>query len=159
MVNGQKEIWVKTGNSKGYIAISNCGRLMDKNGIISFSTLRQKIHFNGKRLFVHRIIVNLFLDKTEEDVLKQRNYVDHITHYPKNYNVNDVRNLRWCNHRENMGFEESRNNHSKSLLNKTKSSFGKKYYDYFGYSDKENHRQYAKEWKYWKTNGKCRWEE
>ena len=159
MVNGQKEIWVKTGNAKGYIAISNCGRLMDKNGIISFSTLRQKIHFNGKRLFVHRIIVNLFLDKTEEDVLRQRNYIDHITHYPKNYNVNDVRNLRWCNHKENMGFEESRNNHSKSLLNKTKSSFGKKYYDYFGYSDKANHRQYAKEWKYWKTNGKCRWEE
>lgn len=159
MVNGQKEIWIKTGNNKGYIAISNCGRLMDKKGIISFSTLRQKINFNGKRLFVHRIIVNLFLNKTEEDVLRQRNYVDHITHNPIGMNVNDVRNLRWCTHKENMGFEEARNNHSISLINKPKSSFGEKYYGHFGYSDKDNHTQYAKEWKYWKTNGKCRWEE
>ena len=159
MVNGQKEIWVKTGNSKGYIAISNCGRLMDENGTITFSTLRQRIHFKGKQLFVHRIIVNLFLNKTEEDVLRQRNYVDHITHYPKEYNINDVRNLRWCTHKENMGFEESRNNHSISLLNKPKSYFGKKYYDYFGYSYRHNPRQYSKERNYWKYNGKCRWEE
>lgn len=159
MINGQKEIWVKTGNSKGYIAISNCGRLMGRNGIISFSTLRQKITFNGKLLYVHRVIVNLFLGRTEEDVLRQRNYIDHITHYPKEYNVNDVRNLRWCTHKENMGFEESRANHSKALLNKPKSSFGKKYYDYFGYSCTENKRQYAKELKYWITHGKCRWEE
>lgn len=158
MINGQKEIWVKTGNAKGYIAISNCGRLMDKNGVISFSRLRQKIHFNGKQLFVHRIIISLFLNKTEEDVLRQRNFVDHITHYPKEYNVNDVRNLRWCTPGENIRFEESRYNHSKALLNKPKTSFGKKYYDYFGYSCKENRRQYFREFRYWEYHGKCRWE-
>ena len=55
--------------------------------------------------------------------------------------------------------EDARQKISEALVNKPKSSFGKKYYEHFGYSRTENIRQYNNEWIYWKAHGKCSWEQ
>jgi hypothetical protein len=46
--------------------------------------------------------------------LPDQNQIDHITHNPTEYNVNDVRNLRWCTQAENLNFDEARKNMSQS---------------------------------------------
>lgn len=88
------------------------------NGVIEPAPLRQSI---GKPMkLVSRILAEHFIPKTAEDIAIGRNIVDHITHHPKDMNVNDIRNLRWCTRGENSRFEESRNNHSKAQRGKCK---------------------------------------
>lgn len=88
------------------------------NGVIEPAPLRQSI---GKPMkLVSRILAERFIPKTTEDIAIGRNIVDHITHHPKDMNVNDIRNLRWCTKGENSRFEESRNNHSKAQRGKCK---------------------------------------
>lgn len=100
------------------IAISNRGNMKRRNGIIEPAPLRQSI---GKPMkLVSRILAEHFIPKTPEDVALGRNCVDHITHHPKDMNVNDIRNLRWCTKGENTRFEEARNNHSKARRGKGK---------------------------------------
>lgn len=182
MINGQKEIWVKTGNkansNKTIIAISNCGRIMRKNGIIEFSFLTQKVYYNNQQCLIHRALADYFIPKTEEDIMKQRNVIDHITHNPIGMNVNDIRNLRWCTIAENNSFEEFKENLSKAMkgrklseehknklsivqLNKPKKSktgFGFKYIEHYGYGKAADEKQYHREKQYFYTHGKCRWE-
>jgi hypothetical protein len=119
MINEQKEIWISTGNKANYritiIAVSNCGRIMRKNGKIEIASRRQCVYVGEKRsqMLLHRFLANNFIVKTEEDILKQRTVIDHITHTPDNLYINDVRNLRWCTQRENCNFEEAKFNQSK----------------------------------------------
>lgn len=156
MINRQKEIWISTNNSRNkntVIAISNCGRIMRKNGNIEFSYYKQQIRICGKLIFVYQFIANHFILKTENDLLKQRIYIDHITHLPVNMNINDVRNLRWCTNKENHNFKEARLN-----KRKPKSEFGLKYNEHYGYGCTENKNQYAKERMWFMKYGKCRWE-
>lgn len=114
MINGQKEIWISTGNNansrRNIIAVSNCGRIMRKNGKIEIASFRQKVSVGEKRsrMLLYRFLANNFIAKTEEDILKQRNVIDHITHTPDCMYINDVRNLRWCTQRENCNFEEAK---------------------------------------------------
>lgn len=127
MVNGQKEIWVKTESNfrRGYnvVAFSNCGRIMRANGSCEEAKELSIVKYCGKNMLIHRAIATAFIRKTEEDILKCRDTIDHKTHSPKDYFVNDVRNLRWCTIAENNGFEEIR--HKQSLARKGKPSNAK----------------------------------
>lgn len=109
-MNELKEIWITTNNScKQYntiIAVSNKGRIMRRNGKIEYSQYMQECKPNGVRTLIHHFIANNFMPKTEDDVIKQRNYIDHITHEPKDMCINDIRNMRWCTHKENCNFDE-----------------------------------------------------
>lgn len=123
MVNGQKEIWKRVRDKikgkhiskKTVIAISNCGRCMLANGEITIAELRKSICYNGRNKTLSSILAELFIPKSEDDIIKNRNIVDHITHNPSNMHVNDVRNLRWCTKKENSNFEEA-------IINMTKAN-------------------------------------
>ncbi len=125
MINGQKEIWISTGNNANYcsaiIAASNCGRIMRKNGKIEIASYRQIVFVGEKRLqmYVYRFLANNFITKTEDDILKQRNEIDHISHTPDCMHINDVRNLRWCTRKENCNFKEAKLNYSKAKIGNT----------------------------------------
>lgn len=110
------EIWIatnnKNNNKKTIIAVSNKGRIIRKNGTVEDSTLRQEFWYNKQRMFIYRFIALKFIPKTEDDKIKNRIYVDHITHNPKDIAINDIRNLRWCTTKENANFDESIKNRS-----------------------------------------------
>lgn len=133
MINGQKEIWISTGNksnnSSTIIAVSNCGRIMRKNGKIEIASCRLFLYVGEKRsrILVYRFLAKNFIAKTEDDILKQRDVIDHITHEPTNMYINDVRNLRWCTQKENCNFEETKAKLSAALKCKTPWNKGKKH--------------------------------
>ena len=70
-------------------------------------------------MLMHRFLAHNFIAKTEDDILKQRNFIDHISHAPDSMYVNDVRNLRWCTNRENCNFQEAKLNYSKAQIGNT----------------------------------------
>lgn len=123
------EIWIETNNRNNYnktiVAISNTGCVKQKNGEIRPSRYREMVTFNGKQIRIYRFIAEHFILKTPEDIELGRNQIDHITHNPPGMNINDVRNLRWCTQKENMGFEEARINNSKGHIG-NKSAKGSK---------------------------------
>lgn len=125
-----KEIWITTNNhNKQYntiIAISNKGRIMRRNGVIEYSHYMQEFKVKGIRTLIHRFIANNFIPKTEDDIIKQRKYIDHITHEPKDMCINDIRNMRWCTHKENCNFEECVRKKSEALKGKPGHRKGKK---------------------------------
>ena len=124
MINEQKEIWISTGNKSNYrptiIAVSNCGRIMRKNGKIEIASYRHDVYVGEKRsqMRVYRFLAHNFITKSEEDILKQRTVIDHITHTPDDMHINDVRNLRWCTQKENCNFKEAKLNYSKAQKGK-----------------------------------------
>lgn len=113
---------------------------------------------NGKYRYIHRFIAEHFIPPTDEDKALGRNQIDHITHKPIGMNINDVRNLRWCTHKENHNFDECRENQRKAMLNQALSEFGKKYIEHYGYGYTENPKQYDREKHYYYRHGRCRWE-
>ena len=125
MINGQREIWISTDNKSKHcsaiIAVSNCGRIMRKNGKIEIASLRQIVFVGEKRsrILMYHFLANNFITKTEDDILKQRNFIDHISHAPTNMHINDVRNLRWCTNKENCNFKEAKLNRSKAKKGNT----------------------------------------
>ena len=131
MINGQKEIWISTGNKSNYsstiIAVSNCGRIMRKNGKIEIASYRQRVHVREIQIRVYHFLANNFITKTEEDIIKRRTFIDHITHTPTNMYINDVRNLRWCTNRENCNFQEAKLNRSKAKTGEKHPMYGKQH--------------------------------
>lgn len=67
---------------------------------------------SGEREKVSHLIAEHFLITVRRP---DQIWVDHITHYPEGININDVRNLRWCNHAENNTFEEALRNRKKGV--------------------------------------------
>ena len=136
MINGQKEIWIKIDTkartSKRIIALSNCGRAMRANGEIFVTKYNTSIWLNNKHNSVYRILAGLFLHKTEDDLLLQRNEIDHKSHSPNGMFINDVRNLRWCTHKENLNFSEAIKNNSEHSRG-FKTEFGKAFYEKHGF--------------------------
>lgn len=166
LINGDLELWVYTGNKNNYnktiIAVSNRGRIKTKDGNIRYSKYRKRFSINGVGEYIYRFLATNFIHKTEEDIRLGRDEVDHITHKPDGMNINDVRNLRWCTHAENMGFPEARTNFSKAQKGKPRkpfSDFGKKFFEQFGITNIDNPKLYNREklW-YYKHNHKCSWE-
>jgi hypothetical protein len=94
------------------IAISNTGKYRKLDGTIGVLKIRKRVMYCSKYQHCSRIIAENFLITVRRS---DQVFVDHITHTPTEYNVNDVRNLRWCTKAENNGFEEARENMSKSL--------------------------------------------
>lgn len=158
MINGQKEIWISTNpqrkDAMNAIAISNCGRLMRGDGTIEFTKLRQQVTFYGERRRIHRILADFFIPKTEEDIIRQRDVIDHITHNPTNMNVNDIRNLRWCTKLENDRFPERR----KQLSNVMKGYVAKSIEEHYGKPISDIRRIYENERSYYQRHKKFRWE-
>jgi hypothetical protein len=114
------EIWKDIEHSENahkwtYIKFSNAGRLMKKSGEIVDSRYRQLININGDQIKLHRAIADAFLITVHRP---DQNCIDHITHNPVGMNINDVRNLRYCTHAENLRFPEARENNSKSKIGK-----------------------------------------
>lgn len=95
--------------SNTVIAISNTGFLKIANGSIVPSWLRQEVRIYGKLTRIHRLIAEHFLITVKRP---DQTCIDHITHFPEDMNVNDVRNLRWCTKKENCNFEEAKENMS-----------------------------------------------
>lgn len=154
MINGQKEIWFSVPttarDSRRVIALSNCGRAMRGNGEIFETNYLTRIKFNGKSYHVYRLIIEYFKPKTEDDMIKNRTIVDHITHNPIGIGINDIRNLRWCTQRENCNFEEIHTN----LCDKKKPTtyFGKWFIENYG-KPSEHKALYNRLHKRFKTTG------
>jgi hypothetical protein len=94
------------------VAISNTGKYRKRNGEVGVLSLRQRGTGKGDRKTAKRcyhIIAENFLITVRRP---DQNQIDHITHHPDGYEVNDVRNLRWCNKYENDNFEEAKANKS-----------------------------------------------
>lgn len=175
MINGQKEIWIKTGNNartnKRIIAISNCGRIMRANGKIEFTHYRQPLSINGKCIRIHRVLAEYFIPKTENDIMLGRDVVDHISHAPENMNVNDIRNLRWCTVKENSNFTEAIINRAITKttfrplhetwnkgLSTSYTDFGKKFVEHFNILATDDYNLYRREKRIYVKTGKCSWE-
>jgi len=94
------------------VAISNTGKSKRLNGEITVISLRDRVTIDRDTLRSSRIIAENFLITVRRP---DQTCIDHITHNPTDYNVNDVRNLRWCTKAENNAFEEARLNKSSSL--------------------------------------------
>jgi hypothetical protein len=95
--------------------VSNTGKYRRNNGEVGVLTKCQFIRRHDTIIrFSHLIAENFLITVKRRD----QRQIDHITHHPTDYHINDVRNLRWCNQAENTRFEESRENKSKSLKGK-----------------------------------------
>lgn len=109
MNNEIDEKWINLkrvrGNSRFITAISNTGKYRKSDGTVGCLRLRQQLKYEDRRIECYRIIAEHFLITVKRP---DQNQIDHITHNPKEYNVNDVRNLRWCNNKENHNFEEAK---------------------------------------------------
>lgn len=147
-------------NELTIIAISDTGLMKRINGTISPIPYRQNVNHNGKHIRAYKLLAETFIPKTEDDIINNRNQIDHITHNPVNMNINDIRNLRWCTQKENLNFDEARHNNSlarkgKESCRKDKASseFGKLFKEVYGYSKSANPSLYDRERMYYKRNG------
>lgn len=95
------------------VSISNTGKYRRCDGSEGILSLRKMVWHDRKKEHCYRIIAEHFLITVKRPDQK---FIDHITHEPTEYNVNNVLNLRWCTHTENMGFEEARKNLSDANL-------------------------------------------
>ena len=113
-----QERWIKLDRSgcrkrnSTIIELSDHGRYRRMDGSISVLNLRHQIRLEDKVVLVSHILADNFLITVKRP---EQVDIDHITHIPDGINVQDVRNLRYCTHKENMNFEEGKEKRSKSL--------------------------------------------
>lgn len=162
MINNEKESWIKIPLLKKHIrpdsiiAISNRGRMMLKNGKIEIMPYRQRISVDGIRVRAYRYLASVFIPRSEEDILHNRNCIDYITHKPNNMFINDIRNMRWCTTYENNTFEEKRKNNSITRKSKVALTIEAHY----GKDINEIRKQYDYgRWYYYHHGHKFPWEE
>jgi len=102
----------RTRGKQSLVSISNTGKYRRADGTVGILELRHSVRSYGTLKRCSRIIAEHFLITVRRP---DQVFVDHITHTPTNYAVNDIRNLRWCTKKENSNFEEARENISNSL--------------------------------------------
>ena len=113
-----QENWIKLNNKakkpNAIIAVSNYGNVKQLNGVIRAAERYEYCSHNQKHYKVSHIVMETWSPKTAEDIALGRNEVDHISYTPDNINQNDLRNLRWCTHKENTTFKEHIENLTKA---------------------------------------------
>ena len=114
MNNEIDEQWVDVPQSQYHkrtiCQVSNTGKYRRNNGEVGVLTKCQFTHRPEQIIFSHFIAEHFLITVRRPD----QNCIDHITHTPTEYNINDIRNLRWCSKAENNMFEEAVENRSKS---------------------------------------------
>ncbi len=80
--------------------VSNFGRIKRDGQIIEVK-INDWGYYALSFGLVHKIVAEVFIPKTEEDIKLNRNQVDHIDGDRLN---NNVKNLRWCTQKENITF-------------------------------------------------------
>lgn len=115
-----------------------------------------------KIVYVHRLVYEAFKGEIPEGL--------EIDHIDGNKHNNNPDNLRVVTRKENMcnpvtitklkrTKSEEEIKKMVESLSKPKSDFGKKYFEYYGYSKRINPKQYANELYWYCSHGKkCRWE-
>ena len=109
---------------KHIVAVSNRGNVKYGNGEVEPAKIYSVAMLDGKRVPISHITAEHFMGKSEDDIRLGRDIVDHITHHPVGMNVNDVRNLRWCTHKENSNFPEAKTNMITGMTGVPKTDFG-----------------------------------
>lgn len=105
-------------------AISDRGNLRYGDGSVRPAKIYAHIKLGDKRVPISHLIAEHFIGKSEDDIFLGRDIVDHITHHPDGMNVNDVRNIRWCTHKENSNFPEAKTNMSIGMTGRPRTDFG-----------------------------------
>lgn len=114
-----QEKWIKLDRSMcrrckdTIIELSDHGRYRRIDGSIGVLNLRHQIRLGDRTVLASHIIADNFLITVKRP---DQVDIDHITHTPNGINVQDIRNLRYCTHKENMNFEERKDKLSKSLV-------------------------------------------
>ena len=112
---------------------------------------------NRKNILVHRLVYETFVGE-----IPQGYEIDHINTVRTD---NRLDNIRCVSHKENMNNPLSRKNISvaQQKVNQyckgiTRSDFGRKFKEHFGYGFNENKQQYRTERDWYIRHNKCRWE-
>lgn len=104
------------------------------------------VHGKRKTLGIHRLVYLTFIGNIPPNM-----EIDHIDRNPEN---NYVLNLRCVTRKENCN-----NRNRKSKVKKyTYSEFGRKFFEHFGLTHRDNHALYSKEAHWYHRHGKCSWE-
>ena len=101
-------------------------------------------------VLVHRLVYEAFKGEIPEGM--------EIDHIDRNRRDNNPDNLRVVTRAENMKNRSCSHSHYTISISPS-SDFGKKYFTHFGYTKKENQKQYQRERKWYiKHNQRCSWE-
>lgn len=90
--------------------VSNLGNIK-RDGVLVNPNINDWGYYCLSFGLVHKIVAENFIPKTDEDIKLGRTEVDHIDGNKLNNNVN---NLRWCTHTENVSFPLARKNRYES---------------------------------------------
>jgi hypothetical protein len=105
---------------------------------------------NKRTIFVHRLVYETFYGKIPEGM-----EIDHEDTHKYN---NALSNLILCTHKENCNNKLTRKHTSEARKGKPKSEFGKKFKEHYGLTRTDDDNLYCREYYYYMTYGKVRWE-